>query len=345
MNRVGNRVGTAFGLTLSSALIAALATAGCGSPPPAPASPTPASPSPAATAPALIVPAPTAPTAPPPAASPDAPTAKGEPAPADAPTISQRIAAVKKEYDDASQAFNVKYQAAKSDEERNQVFQSDYPQAEKYVPRLLELARQAKGEPAAIDAYLWILQHAREYGTRDPILATLVADHVESKKLVDVVRDLGRYSVSVPVESFLRTVVEKTPHREVKGFATYSLAGVLIGMAELGATMASPAWSPEMARNYETWCGKPTLDDLAARDPAELEKEAEDLLEDVAKDYKDLKSYAPLGVLAEGDLYELRNLKIGQVAPEITGADVDGVSFKLSDYRGKVVVLDFWGFW
>jgi thiol-disulfide isomerase/thioredoxin len=35
--------------------------------------------------------------------------------------------------------------------------------------------------------------------------------------------------------------------------------------------------------------------------------------------------------------------RIGQVAPEIDGEDLDGVRFKLSDYRGKVVLLDFWG--
>jgi cytochrome oxidase Cu insertion factor (SCO1/SenC/PrrC family) len=36
---------------------------------------------------------------------------------------------------------------------------------------------------------------------------------------------------------------------------------------------------------------------------------------------------------------------VGQVAPDIEGDDLDGVPFKLSDYRGKVVVLDFWGNW
>ena len=36
---------------------------------------------------------------------------------------------------------------------------------------------------------------------------------------------------------------------------------------------------------------------------------------------------------------------VGMAAPVIEGADVDGVHFKLSDYRGKVVVLDFWGDW
>ena len=38
-------------------------------------------------------------------------------------------------------------------------------------------------------------------------------------------------------------------------------------------------------------------------------------------------------------------LQVGQLAPEIEGADLDGTDFKLSDYRGKVVMLDFWGDW
>jgi len=40
-----------------------------------------------------------------------------------------------------------------------------------------------------------------------------------------------------------------------------------------------------------------------------------------------------------------QGLAAGQVAPDIHGTDVEGVPFKLSDYRGKVVVLDFWGHW
>lgn len=32
-------------------------------------------------------------------------------------------------------------------------------------------------------------------------------------------------------------------------------------------------------------------------------------------------------------------------APVLEGVDVEGETFSLADYRGKVVVLDFWGFW
>jgi hypothetical protein len=39
------------------------------------------------------------------------------------------------------------------------------------------------------------------------------------------------------------------------------------------------------------------------------------------------------------------NVAVGRIAPDFETEDVDGVAFKLSDYRGKVVVIDFWGFW
>ena len=38
-------------------------------------------------------------------------------------------------------------------------------------------------------------------------------------------------------------------------------------------------------------------------------------------------------------------LTIGKTAPDIVGGDLDGVPFKLSDYRGKVVLLVFSGEW
>jgi hypothetical protein len=40
--------------------------------------------------------------------------------------------------------------------------------------------------------------------------------------------------------------------------------------------------------------------------------------------------------------FGIRHLSVGKVAPEIEGADQDGVRFKLSDHRGTVALLDFW---
>lgn len=43
--------------------------------------------------------------------------------------------------------------------------------------------------------------------------------------------------------------------------------------------------------------------------------------------------------------YDPARLAIGEVAPDIEALDLFDVPFKLSDYRGKIVVIDFWGDW
>ena len=43
--------------------------------------------------------------------------------------------------------------------------------------------------------------------------------------------------------------------------------------------------------------------------------------------------------------YKVTHLVVGCEAPEIVGFDQDGKKFRLSDYRGKVVLLPFWGIW
>jgi len=49
-----------------------------------------------------------------------------------------------------------------------------------------------------------------------------------------------------------------------------------------------------------------------------------------------------LGQVAAGRLDEIRNLAVGKVGPDFEGVGVDGKPLKLSDYRGKVVVMVYW---
>ncbi len=60
---------------------------------------------------------------------------------------------------------------------------------------------------------------------------------------------------------------------------------------------------------------------------------------------KTLAETKTLGEEVQSRLDAMRNLAIGKTAPEIEGVDIDGKAFKLSDYRGKVVALVFWGSW
>jgi hypothetical protein len=103
---------------------------------------------------------------------------------------------------------------------------------------------------------------------------------------------------------------------------------------------------------WESRLGKEVVCALKKADAAALENEAEELLEKVRKS----KAYAEvtipfgdgeikLGDLAGRELFEIRHLQPGKPAPEIVGEDIDGKPMKLSDFSGKVVLLDFWGFW
>jgi hypothetical protein len=88
------------------------------------------------------------------------------------------------------------------------------------------------------------------------------------------------------------------------------------------------------------------LPDAEAKEAEKLNNESEGLFERVIEKYSDVKSFrGSLADDAKKQLFELRFLSRGKPAPEIEAEDLDGKQFKLSDYKGKVVLLDFWGNW
>jgi peroxiredoxin len=49
-----------------------------------------------------------------------------------------------------------------------------------------------------------------------------------------------------------------------------------------------------------------------------------------------------VGGNAKTERFAIRHLAAGKAAADIEGPDQNSVRFKLSDYRGKVVLLYFW---
>jgi hypothetical protein len=79
---------------------------------------------------------------------------------------------------------------------------------------------------------------------------------------------------------------------------------------------------------------------------ASAEDKRGELLERCVAEFADVQlGSETIGKIAGRQLNALRNIKIGKTPPDIVGKDMDGNAFKLGDYRGKVVVLDFWGYW
>ncbi|MFT3878138.1 MAG: TlpA disulfide reductase family protein [Gemmatales bacterium] len=71
------------------------------------------------------------------------------------------------------------------------------------------------------------------------------------------------------------------------------------------------------------------------------------MFEELVKDFKDSedKEVKSIVARAERTLFEIRSLAIGKPVPDIEGEDIEGKRFKLSDYKGKVILLVFWGHW
>jgi hypothetical protein len=89
------------------------------------------------------------------------------------------------------------------------------------------------------------------------------------------------------------------------------------------------------------------LSDGDAKGAEKLQKESEQLLKRTVEKYGDVRAgfRGTVGEQAKAQLFELRFLANGKPAPEVEAEDLDGQKFKLSDYKGKVVLLDFWGNW
>lgn len=122
--------------------------------------------------------------------------------------------------------------------------------------------------------------------------------------------------------------------------------------AQLAMTLRYDNYQPEKKATI-----KAKLDALGKSKDATVRAAALYALAEVTKDtnakaavplYQKLLAQYPTSSyakLATGAIFESEHLQVGMIAPEITGPDQEGKTFQLSEYRGKVVVLDFWGFW
>jgi thiol-disulfide isomerase/thioredoxin len=141
---------------------------------------------------------------------------------------------------------------------------------------------------------------------------------------------------------FLAAIAANNPDRNARSQATFALASL----------QKRKAQALSLFENVPDLIAAEWRDFLIAEekkgDSAKVRHEAERQFESVLQSYADCPTRLPgftLGQRAAPALFELQHLWIGNIAPEIEGEDLDGEKMKLTDYRGKIVVLSFWGSW
>jgi thiol-disulfide isomerase/thioredoxin len=226
------------------------------------------------------------------------------------------------------------------------------PDPTAFARRFLDLAREKPADRASFDALTWVVSHCPLGAEGDQAFQLLAASHLDDPRLSPVLQRLGS-SKSSEAEKLLRAAMEKSTDREVQAHACYTLALMLTAREHHAV--------PSKRRTIKS---KKTA---AAKQPEPNEpfrQEIETLYGRLLKDYRDVqfsrkKTYGEIALAALEKLNPggTRNasgettppagvgLEIGMAAPETRGLDTRGGPMRLSDFRGKVVVLDFWGDW
>ena len=245
----------------------------------------------------------------------------------------------------------------------------------KYAPEFLRLAEDAPRDPASFTALIWLGEFGAlcidtckydgtpHSGLMERALGLIATHHLEDESVGRLCMALPRLP-SPARESFLRRVVQESKNPLVQGRACLALAELLKTKLGCAASVGGPGPNNAGTKFDDTW-GSVYLAHLRGSDQAALRAEAERLLVRVVEEFggiafvrgssetpvwrgtaaKDVAAKKTLGMIAEADLEEMRHLAPGCVGPDIEGRDAELVPFKLSDFRGKVVVLTFSGNW
>ena len=259
-------------------------------------------------------------------------------------TPAEQVKELIAQHEKAAAAFRKLYEAAKTEEEQEKL-EALFPDPRPYADLLLQIAEKNPSDSAAVDALVWAYRNDRSAKAK----AILMRDHLLNPKIGPFGLAL-RHENDMETLKALKKVLAENPSKEAQAQAALALGMRLKSHAALAPQVqkadakALPKWEERL--------GKELAAALKKADAASLAKEAEELMERITKDKGYAQTTIPfddaritLGQLAGRELFEMRYLQPGKVAPDIVGEDVDGKPMKLSDFRGKVILLDFWGFW
>jgi peroxiredoxin len=228
--------------------------------------------------------------------------------------------------DDAIIAFHEEWadlqtriDAAPNDAERQRILLS-YQEACPAAQTLLKRACSAPDGPQAVAALGKLVSRLPNAPVGRDAAKLLLAQYAHDESIELCFDDLMKSESDLGLEILSAAYHDRTDSR-VKGLASFALACLLKTRAEREGWRNLPGSRGEVA-------------------------EARALFEEVANGYSGVRAgRGMLGELARAELDELQTLCVGQTAPEISGEDLIGQPMKLSDYRGMVVVLAFWGNW
>ena len=231
------------------------------------------------------------------------------------------------------------FRAAETPAAKNEVMQQRVKIEQKLAQEALALVKESDDDDLSVQILVFVSNFPGE--TQAKATDLLMNKYITSPAMGMLASRLARQQPGPKTENMLRAIIEKNKDPEVQGLATMALASYLGGsMTKIAAL------DDQMKEQVAASMGEGGTAYLKKWTTKAIEAARIKLLETCVEKYGDISmGRRTIGQTAEGQLFVLKYLQIGKVAPDIEGSDLDEVAFKLSDYRGKVVVLDFWGDW
>ena len=243
----------------------------------------------------------------------------------------------------AQREHRAAYSKAEGEAERDRIWNDERPDPDAFAPFFIEVAAAYPGGKIAIDSLGWVAANASESGMIQHAVQIAIRGHLNSIDLGGFVDNLARCS-DTAAERALQTIFTSSPHRAVKGKACYYLGLKKLRAASLARRVQ--AADEEELIELNGYYSEVAITRAKGIEAKIIQAVGESLLERVVEEFGDVEGRRrTLGKYAAAELFELRQLQIGMIVPEIKGAGIDEQPMKLSDYRGKVVLLDFWGDW
>lgn len=233
----------------------------------------------------------------------------------------QQADGIRRLYEADFKQWVLKLQVAASDEERAKIA-TERPDAALAAKRMWAAIQPNLAEAWTVEPAAWMLRISAGQMTRDdagnvkPLMGdatvairdAVLRHHLASKDLAPLCMALvvANQPASLPL---LEKIEQSSPDLKIQGVAALGIAMLLKDLSDEGEVMAR----------------RLTMLKKAIIESHEVEINGVS----VAK-------------LAENELYVIINLSKGKVAPDLVGVDSGGRPMRLSDHKGKVVVLLFW---
>jgi thiol-disulfide isomerase/thioredoxin len=225
--------------------------------------------------------------------------------------------AIRSDFAKDQQEWSKKIRAANTDEERKELM-GKRPSPGDYVMRAQKIVDADAKDDVAFDALLFIAQN--DFAHRGKVLDTMTENHAANPKISQVCAMAGQSGNT----KLLEAVLENNKDKKAQGLACYYLGDAAHKQASSNGG------------------GKNSPDAKAEQYLTRVEKEFADV---EIRPAMGKNPAITLGNMAKRVLFEIRNLGIGKTAPEAVSHSLDDKEVKLSDLRGKVVILDFWATW